>query len=321
MDATLPEATLHSLQLYRLENECLSISVLPQVGAKIYDLVWKSTGQQFLWHNPRILPQCYPIDSNFDNYWSGGWDDVYPTADACEYKGDTFPNCGELRSLDWTVERVDYGALELSALGPISPVKARKRVELNGPTVSLSSSLENLGPSPLHFLWGTHPSLAVRAGDRLRVPAETALVSIASDASLGFPGQEYQWPYLDHPRGRTDMSQVLPIEAAVNCGHYITKLRAGWFAVEAAGGDSGILFRFPIEKCPYLWMWIVYGGWRGYHHVVLEPWTGYPVNLAEAARKNRHTTLSPGQIFEARIEATIYHAPQTLEDVLEEKVQ
>jgi hypothetical protein len=221
-DTTFPEATLHSLRRYRVENDSLRISVLPQVGAKVYDLLWKWTAQQFLWHNPGILPQHYPIDSNFDTYWCGGWDDIYPTADACEYKDETFANCAELRSLDLAIEGVDHAALGLSALGPISPVKARKRIALNGSTVSLPSSLENPRSSPLHFLWGIDPSLAVRPRDRLSVPAENTMIDCI-----------------------------------------------------------GRFRRVPSRKIPY------------------------PVNLAEAVRDTRHTTLLPGQICEARIRATI----------------
>ena len=32
-----------------------------------------------------------------------------------------------------------------------------------------------------------------------------------------------------------------------------------------------------------MWLWMVYGGWRGYYHAICEPWTGYPSPLAEAA--------------------------------------
>jgi Domain of unknown function (DUF5107) len=66
---------IHDLHVVILENDWLRASVLPGVGAKIYDLIWKATGRNLLWHNPRILPQSYPVDGNFDNYWCGGWDE------------------------------------------------------------------------------------------------------------------------------------------------------------------------------------------------------------------------------------------------------
>jgi hypothetical protein len=79
--------------------------------------------------------------------------------------------------------------------------------------------IENLGPEPLAFLWGTHPALDVAAGDRLRIPAGRGLVSSSSGPSMGTPGQEYRWPRLGHSGGVTDMSKVQPLTTGVNCGH------------------------------------------------------------------------------------------------------
>ena len=106
----MTETRLHGLRLLELENEWLSLSVLPEVGAKILTLYDKTGNRQILWENPRIRPQTYPIDANFDNYWCGGWDDAYPTADACIHAGEPFPNLGELRSLQWQVEEAHPNA-------------------------------------------------------------------------------------------------------------------------------------------------------------------------------------------------------------------
>src|SRR5215469_14973993 len=91
-------ARIHDVEAVVLENDWLRASVLPGVGAKIYDLIWKAAGRNLLWHNPRILPQAYPVDGNFDNYWCGGWDDGFPTCDPCDYRGESYPGLGELRS-------------------------------------------------------------------------------------------------------------------------------------------------------------------------------------------------------------------------------
>ena len=115
-------ANIHGLRAIQLENEWLNISILPDVGAKLYDLHWKPSRRDFLWHNPRILPQTFAIEANFDNYWCGGWDEGFPTCDACEYKGESYPNLGELRSLRWNVLAADRDGddfvARLCAFGP-----------------------------------------------------------------------------------------------------------------------------------------------------------------------------------------------------------
>lgn len=304
------ETRLHGLRLLELENEWLSVSVLPEVGAKILTLRDKSCDRQILWENPRIRPQAYPIDANFDNYWCGGWDDAYPTADACLHAGEPFPNLGELRSLQWHVDELSANKTVLSAFGPISAIKATKSISLADQVLQMEFTVESLSPIPLDFMWGTHPAFAVAAGTRLIIPARTGLVAQSNHPSLGAPGDRYRWPHING----TDMSVVPDISAGINCGHYATELEDGWFAVETAG--QGILFEFPLERCPHLWMWLVYGGWRGYHHAVIEPWTGYPVNLEQAFAQGRHSRLDPGKTFSVRVRCTAYHAPETPTDAL-----
>jgi hypothetical protein len=298
------------LQQLKLENEWLSLSVLPEVGAKILTLYDKSSQRQILWENPRIRPQAYPIDANFDNYWCGGWDDAYPTADACFHAGEPFPNLGELRSLLWEVQEASPEKTVMTAYGPISAIHATKTIWLSGQVLNMSFDVKSLSPIPIDFMWGTHPAFAVEAGSRLIIPARTGIVAQSNSPSLGAPGDQYKWPHVNG----TDMSVVPDISAGINCGHYATDLEDGWFAVETRG--QGTLFEFPLETCPHLWMWLVYGGWRGYHHAVVEPWTGYPVNLEQAYAAGRHSVLKPGKTFSVTVRCTVYQAPETHEAAL-----
>jgi len=312
------ETQLDGLRLLQLESDSLAVTLLPEVGAKILTLVDKKSGRNLLWENSRIRPQRYPIDANFDNYWCGGWDDAYPTADACVHNGEPFPNLGELRSLDWSVDCLESGSgkygdagevnvaiARLSAFGPITPVRATKTVTLRGQTLSMQFELENLGPLPLDLLWGTHPAFAIETGTRLLIPARIGIVAQSNDPSLGAPGDTYAWPMLNE----TDMSVVPAFASGTHCGHYATQLEDGWFAVETNG--NGIVYEFPLEECPHLWMWLVYGGWRGYYHAVIEPWTGYPVNLAQAHEQGRTRQLASGGKFSVRVRCTTYAAPET----------
>ncbi len=313
---------IHDVRAIVLENDWLRASVLPEVGAKIYDLIWKPTGRNILWHNPRILPQPYPVDGNFDNYWCGGWDDGFPTCDPCEYGGESYPSLGELRSLRWQVK--DSGAdsegvyVKLAAFGPISPVCAEKTITLlaGSPVLKMRYAVTNIGPAPLEFIWGTHPALAADEHWFLRIPAKTGIVGQATDPRLGTPGQRYAWPRLETPVGVTDMTKVQDITAGIACGHYATDLEAGWYSVEDARTGEGFLLRFPLERCPYLWMWLVYGGWRGHHHLILEPWTSYPNKLAEAVQQGTQRRLEPGGRFDVEVAATLYRGDEGYQGAL-----
>jgi hypothetical protein len=305
-----------------MENDWLRLTVLPEVGAKIYDLVWTRTGRNLLWHNPRIAPHPYAVEANFDNHWCGGWDDAFPTCDESDYQGEHYPNLGELRSVCWNVASAEITGggpvLALTAFGPISPVRAQKTLTLSAhqPLVSMHYEIENVGPLPLDFIWGTHPALDPGDGMLLRIPAKSGMVGQASHPSLGEPGQRYAWPFLKTPLGTTDMSRTQSAEAGIFCGHYATALEAGWYSVEDETTGDGFLLTFPADLCPYLWMWLVYGGWRGYHHVIIEPWTSYPVNLSEAVRQGTARKLHAGERFSVEVSATVYTKPETWKDAL-----
>jgi hypothetical protein len=224
--------------------------------------------------------------------------------------GESYPNLGELRSLRWTVDelesRGEEAVAKLSALGPITPVRALKRVAVCGASISVGYELTNIGSLPFDFIWGSHPALAVTDQTVIHIPAETGIVQLSSSPALGVPGQQYRWPMLATPAGTTDMSRVKPASAGIFCLHYAAGLRAGGCSVEFRGEDLGLAFRFDREQCPWLWLWVVYGGWGGYHHVIVEPWTSRPVNLAEAVQQHTALLLQPGRTFAAEVSLTLH---------------
>ena len=305
-----------SLATVDLENRWLKVRVLPQVGAKIYDLIWKPGGRNILWHNPRIAPQVYPIESEFDNYWCGGWDDAFPTCDACVFRNQRYPDLGELRSLQWKVDCTRKAAsgsmVQFSACGPISPVRATKTVtlEAHAPVVRMRYQITNLGPMRVDFLWGTHPAVAVNEHTILRIPARHGIAAQCSQPDHGQVGQRYDWPILETDAGAMQMDKTQKIDANIYFGHYAIDLADGWYAIEDTNTGEGFLLKFPLEQCPNLWLWLNYGGWRGHHHVILEPWTGVPVNLAEAYERKTSRSLDPGEEFSVEICATVYKRPE-----------
>jgi len=312
----MPQPSVESLHL---RNDALEVAVLPEVGAKIFSLKSVRTGQEFLWHNPRITPQPYPIEANFDNYWCGGWDDGFPTCEACSHNGEVYPNLGELRSVRWSVQKHEPASLiRLETRGPISPIRAAKEIKLCGGSVEMKYTLTHLGYIPIEFIWGTHPAYAISPDSILHIPARKGLVGQASDLALGTPGQVYSWPTVATSKGSTNMSRAMP-RGKLMAGHYATELSDGWYAIESPQHGSGVLFEFPLDICPYLWLWLSYGGWRGYYVAVIEPWTSCPVTLSEAVVANTHRTLNPGETFSCTVRATPWNAPATLQSLLEER--
>jgi galactose mutarotase-like enzyme len=165
-----------------LENERLRLVVLPEVGAKLYSLVDKRADREVLWHNPRLEPRLPVFGQNFDDWWSGGWDEVFPTCDVSTHQGETYPYLGKLWSLPWTWQVEDTGPAAVSVYlrrtTVIAPARVEKWIRLDGdaPAIRLRHRVTNVGARPMDFVWGFHPCFAVEAGFRIDVPGKQAVI-------------------------------------------------------------------------------------------------------------------------------------------------
>jgi hypothetical protein len=288
------------------------MAVLPEAGAKIYSLVDKRLDREVLWHNPRLEPRPPVFGQNFDDWWSGGWDEVFPTCDVSTYQGETYPYLGELWSLPWSWETTPCGsgvAVHLSRTTVIATARMERWITLEDdvPVVRFRHRLTNVGTQPMDFVWGFHPCFAVEAGFRVDVPGREAIVGHTATAPFGAVGTSYAWPIAPGPEGPHDMRIVPPASRGWCEGHYVTDLEGGWVALTDPLREAGVALVFPREVFPVVWCWMVYGGWRGHHHVALEPWTGWPHQLDRAVAAGRHRRLGPGEHLECETLAVLYH--------------
>ncbi len=297
-----------------LENAALRVVVLPELGGHVLEIVDKVADRNLLWSNPRTLPRRAPYAANFDDWWSGGWDEIFPTGDRAQLHDEPLPYMGELWSVPWTATfGADEGRawIETTGLGTIAPARFQRTIELSGdePVLRVRYRLTNLDNRTLPFLWGIHPCLAVTPAHRIDLPAEAMFVGVSSGPAMGEVGATYTWPGQPDPAaptGRRDVRRILPPSAAVYGGHWATDLREGWLALTDSSSGRGVALVFPREVFPCAWLWQVYGGWRGHHHVCLEPWTGYPMELQGALAAGRARTLEPGESLDAETAFVLY---------------
>ena len=81
-------------------------------------------------------------------------------------------------------------------------------------------------------------------------------------------------------------------------GHWATDLADGWLALTDTSARRGLAIVFDREVFPHAWLWQVYGGWRGHHHIALEAWTSRPMDLDGAIEAGRARVLAPGEVLE-----------------------
>ncbi len=297
-----------------LENAALRVTVLPELGGHVLELVDKALDRNLLWANPRTAPRRAPYGAHFDDWWSGGWDEIFPTGDRAVLHGELLPYMGETWSVPWTaLAGADDEGAWVATVGhaTIAPARLERSLRLDGdaPVLRARYRITNLDVRSLPFLWGIHPCFAVTAAHRIDHPARTMLVGASSGPTMGEVGLTYPWPsqpVAGSAGEARDARAVLAPEAAVFGGHWATDLGAGWLALTDTASRRGIALAFPLEVFPHAWLWQVYGGWRGHHHLCLEPWTGYPMQLEEAAAAGRARVLEPGASLEAEVAFVLY---------------
>jgi galactose mutarotase-like enzyme len=297
------------LTCIRLENEQLAVDVLPELGGKIHRLVDKARDEDVLWHSPRVEPHRAPLHANFDDHWSGGWDEAFPGgAPSTNRFGDELPYMGEVWTQSFSSQIVEDSPrrveLLLRATTPITPARWERRLSLEAgaPVLRVRYRLENAGYRPFDFNWGIHPVQTISPAHRFDVPARYAEVDENGGGMLGRKGDTYDWPYF----GELDVRQALPPETNAFALHYLTELDDGWVAATDTDARRGFGLVFDHELFRVVWLWLVYGGWRDYYQAIMEPWTGYPSPLAEAVAAGRARELGPGEVLETAVAAVVY---------------
>jgi hypothetical protein len=296
----------NSCRVLRLENELLLVDVLPECGGKIWRLVHKPSGRDLFWQHPRIAPGVWSPGTNYDDTFSGGWDELFPNGGPGTHAGEVYPDHGEYwtRPFDWNVDaEPDRITLHLVAEGAVTPTRMERWLTLTAgsPALKIRYRLTHLGGADLDYLWSLHPALPAVPGARLWVPGETGQIATPGFGRLADQPVDFQWPLAPGRDGKPiDLSRLPGPEESVP-GYemvYVTRLREGWFAVVDPASQIGLGLAFDRDLFQNMWIFQSFGGWRGLRTIVVEPCTGYPVDLGEASRSGRCARLQAGQVVE-----------------------
>jgi hypothetical protein len=308
-----------------LENEYLSVSVLPEKGADIYDLIYKPCNVNFLLKTPGGLqpPKAEAAKDFLENY-EGGWQELFPNpGEAATCYGMELPFHGEAALLPWQLIDVceDDGItsillrLEFHSL----PFRLERRMSLfpGRPILEIQGAITNLASSPQEFLWGHHIVLGgefLSAGCRMEMPDCTIytpeVLYEPETASLA-PGQSRPWPFAQTrlPDELVDLRNVPGPAAHTHDDIYLSGLREGWLDVY----NSHLSLHFRLEWDPKVFgsivNWRPFGGAEmppltGIYAMGVEPWVSR-FDLSDAISRRAALSLNPGEILTTTFQVKI----------------
>jgi hypothetical protein len=294
-----------------LENALLRAVILPELGAKIWSLTFKPRDREMLWHNPRIVPRPAPLGARYDDWFCGGWDELFPNDAPVVIDGEAYPDHGELWSMPFTWEVAaaspDETTIRFSCPGTVTASRFEKWLTLRAdePTLRIRYRIENSGPLPLDFHWKLHPAL--RHGDRARVDLPATRVVVDDNFAAEFRDTEFNWPQATGADDAAiDMRRLPPYAARTARFFYAVELTDGWCALTDDEERVGFGLVFDPAILSTVWVFGSYGGWRGLQTTILEPCTGYPFELDKAIAGGRHSHLEPGEAIDTEVLAVVY---------------
>ncbi len=309
----LQKDKIDGLTAWRLENDHVALVVFPELGGKIYDLIYKPLNQNILWHNEQVPLSKVEFGSTFDEVFMGGWDELFPNDEEAVFNDSKFPDHGEFWSIPWHCEPEQSEGevnLRLSATGPVTGVRLEKRIRLNAgepDKIHFWHRLEHRGSSAFPFLWKLHPSFRISPDHRIDLPANRMKLDFEYSSVVDTDEAEFEWPTCRDRKGnQLDMRIVPPQSAGSTLFSYGTGLKEGWFALTDRANDLGFAFRFSEEVFPTCWLFASFGGWQSHYCLLIEPCSGYPYRLEDAVRMKTCPFLQPGQSIEFESVGTFY---------------
>ncbi|MBC8163935.1 MAG: DUF5107 domain-containing protein [Roseiflexaceae bacterium] len=307
------EWTYRGFTAIMLENELLRVVILPQLGAKIWSIIDKRRDVELLWHHPRVAVRAAPFGAAYDDWFVGGWDELFPNDAPVEINGERYPDHGELWSLPWdwsVVEQArDEVTVALRHAGIVTATQVEKRITLRAgePLLHIDLHIHNAGPQPLDFLWKLHPALHVTPNSRIDMPAGRVEIDPSFRARLGAL-ESFRWPHAPLANGaQIDMRRIPPFEDQACDLYYAVELEDGWCALTDTAARAGFGLVFDKAVFNTVWVFGAYGGWRGLYTTILEPCTGYPYRLDEAIARGTASRLDAGAELRTALTAVVYH--------------
>jgi hypothetical protein len=239
-EAATPRPELVIYRALTVENDLLRLTFLPELGGRLYRLVFKRTGNDELYVNPVLKPSPWGPPEQRGWLAAGGMEWGLPVEEH-----------GYLWGVPWEAEVVQtVGEATVLLTAPAGQrLRAQVAVTLRGGGVEIRPRLENVSGAPLDLKFWINAMLAPGAANtvspdvRFVLPEaiDQVMVHSRGDVDLPGPGQPMPWPEF----GGRDMSRL----GAWNqwLGFFALDVSAGFAGVYDEAADEGLMRIFPPQ--------------------------------------------------------------------------
>jgi hypothetical protein len=164
----------------------------------------------------------------------------------------------------------------MSVRGIQFPYKLTKRLALEGSRLRIDYTASNLSGFELDYLWAAHPLFNTAEGAELIVPPGMGrVVNAVQGPRLGGYGRVYDFPVAWREDGTEVNLGRVPArnEAGYQKYWFLGKATAGWCMLHDGARGLTVGMSYPVNRVPYLGVWLNEGGWEGQYNIAPEPAT------------------------------------------------
>jgi galactose mutarotase-like enzyme len=285
-------ADTHSgFRVLGLRSAAVELRCAPELGGRVFSLVNRRTGREWLWRRtegPELFRPADPRDFGTGTF--AGLDECVPTIGACAWPdGRALADHGDVWAEAWNVTGHSDVGLTLIAAMPALGLHFTRQISVEDSVVRFDYALKNSGPTAVPALWAMHPLFTLVAGDRLELPLGVSELLLGG-ARPALPVNDPKSPVISFPEPAPGVRLDELALADVRDGYlkcFTPALPAGRASAALVNPGSGdrLQVSWDPATAPYLGLWLTRGGYRGWHHVALEP-TNAPCDRADEAAAN-----------------------------------
>lgn len=291
-----------------LENEKISIVILPELGSKTASFYSKEANFELA---AQYNGDNYSIPytgADFSEYDASGMDDAFPNINESDFSYAShnwhYPDHGEIWSSAFQYD-IENNKVHLIYKSPAFPYQYEKWVHLEDDEVVYTYEITNNGADPFPCIWTFHGLFTYNEDMGIFYPKDrTKVLNVLESDLLGGNGRiwelddrEYNFFHVPDRKSNTMIKYYLDGKCENgNCGFYYPEK------------NLKVSIKYDCKKLPYLGVWITAGGYRGDYNCALEPSNGFYDEIGLADNNDSLLLLQPQDSlrFSLRIKAEQY---------------
>ncbi|QGQ94547.1 hypothetical protein EHS13_06445 [Paenibacillus psychroresistens] len=307
------ETTYKGVAAISLETELMKVIVVPEIGAKIVSLFYKPTQKEWLLDSGQRPFLPLGVDALFEKSDMSGWDECFPTIDACKYPlqgkhyGNLLPDHGEVWSLPWHAA-IEPESLNLKVKGSCLPyVFQRKMSFIADGVMRLEYEVTNLSDEDLAMMWTAHPQFIATSDMAIHLPeAIKQMICVHGGNSLVANETVYNWPIASVSGQDKHLDTMdFGVEQDSRKLYYAGEVPEGWSGLSCSKSADYLLFQVSQEQVPYLGIWVDEKHYNDRITCALEPSSGYYDSLAAAVANGKSALVLAGKTLTWQLDVSL----------------